>query len=138
MDYYRQTQVFSNSQPPPERYTGSPAPFTPAPLPPTPGFVTPAPLRRNRPRTVSRPQNPDPNFPSEALVDLVEDQIKDRFNEVYDLIVRANQLTKTRADADYWSPELSAIQRSVAMFVPTMGARRKSHHRRSRRRRSRR
>lgn len=125
MGDYRQTQVFSNSQPTPMRI-GSPTPFTPAPLPPTPGFVTPAPLRRNRPRTLSRPSNPDPNFPSEALVDLVEDQIKDRFNEVYDLIIQANQLTKTRADADFWSPVLRDIQRSVAMFVPLMGARRKS------------
>lgn len=115
MDYYRQTQAFSDTQPPP-----------------TPGYATPSPLSPRRPPQISRRNNPNPNFPSEDLIGVVEDQLKDKFNEVYDLIVRANQLARTQADKDYWSPELMTIQQSIAGFVPTMGGRRKSRRRRSR------
>ncbi len=108
---YRQTQAFSDTQP-------------------TPGFITPSPLSPRRPPQKSRRNNPDPNFPSEDLIGVVEDQLKDKFNEVYDLIVRANQLARTPADKEYWLPELRAIQAHVSGFV---GARRKSRRRRSRR-----
>jgi hypothetical protein len=122
---YRQTQVFGPSQTP-----GSPTP--------TQYATAPSPLSPRRPPQISRRNNPDPNFPSEDLIGLVEDQLKDKFNEVYDLIVRANQLARTQADLKYWSPELMTIQQSIAGFVPTMGGRRKSRRRRSRHGRSRR
>ena len=120
--YRRETQALERSQTP-----GSPTP--------TQYATAPSPLSPRRPPQISRRNNPDPNFPSEDLIGVVEDQLKDKFNEVYNLIVRANQLARTPADKEYWLPELRAIQAHVSGFV---GARRKSRRRRSRHGRSRR
>ena len=121
MDYYRQTQVFSDSQPPP-----------------TPGYVTPSPLSPQGPPSVVRLPNPEGNYPNDPLRSLVNQKIIPKFEELYGLIGEANTLATKEVDAKFWSPVLRRIQEMVSGFVPTMGARRKSHHRRSRRRRSRR
>ncbi len=118
--YRRETQALERWQTP-----GSPTP--------TQYATAQSPLSPRRPPQMSTRTNPDPNYPSEVLIGLVEDQIKDKFNEVYNLIIEANRLAITPADKEYWSPELIAIQQSINLFVPTMGGRRKSRHRRSHR-----
>ena len=115
-DYIRQTQVFSDSQPPP-----------------TPGYVTPSPLSPQGPPRVARLPNPEGNYPNDPLRSLVEDQIIPKFEELYGLIGEANTLATKEVDAKFWSPVLRKIQEMVSGFVPAIGARRKSRRRRSRR-----
>lgn len=123
------TQVLEGLQSPGQSL-GSPSPTQ---YPPSPVFFSPGPVVRNEPPGIVRPPNDSPIQPSRELFRLVEEQIKPKFNDVYKLIAYANTIAKTKTDTEFWSPVLRDIQRSVAMFVPLMGARRKSRRRRSRR-----
>jgi len=98
---------------------GSPATQS-TPLTP---YATPQANAPRGPPAIQRGQNPEPIYPSDALIRLVEDKLKPKFNETFVLIREAMKLTKTPADGRFLTPILKQIQTNIAGFVVTGGKR---------------
>ena len=86
-------------------------------------YATPQANAPRGPPPIQRGRNPNPMFPSDALIRLVEDRMKPKFNETIILIQQAMKMAVSEADNRFLTPILKQIQTNIAGFVVTGGKR---------------
>ena len=91
-------------------------------------YTTPQANVLQSPPPIQRGRNPNPMFPSEALIRLVEDRMKPKFNETILLIKQAMKMAVSEADTRFLTPIIKHIQTNIDAFV-VAGGRKKTKKR---------